>query len=119
MIAFGVTNLGVVLVPYPPNSEESPETATDAALAAADADTTVDGCAQQTSPPLPCSALRFNHFPLHTKKGAALATTTVQTTAVTTTAPRLRAQLTTALDQRLGFSTRRAPPQRQLKLKLS
>jgi len=24
VMAFGVTNLGVVLVPYPPNSEESP-----------------------------------------------------------------------------------------------
>lgn len=60
VIAFGVTNLGVVLVPYPPNSEESPETATatDAALAAADADTTVDGCASKRLPhSLLCSAL--------------------------------------------------------------
>ena len=59
VIAFGVTNLGVVLVPYPPNSEESPETATatDAALAA-DADTTVDGCASKRLPhSLLCSAL--------------------------------------------------------------
>ena len=74
VIAFGVTNLGVVLVPYPPNSEESPETATatDAALAAADADTTVDGCASKRFPHCPALLCALTISPYTLKKGLLL-----------------------------------------------